>query len=79
VADCEIYDDEEEKSVVIGRSNIVIYSEADTVQTKCNKWLEVQNEVDAKQLLLLRKICNMAPQKIYWHRETNSNNRLFNT
>lgn len=43
--------------------NITSHSEAETVLSKCTEWFEIKEEADAMQVLLSRKIRNLASQK----------------
>ena len=44
-------------------NNIISNAEAETMMTKCIDWFEKQEEADTTQLLLLRRIRNIAAVK----------------
>jgi hypothetical protein len=42
---------------------VLSHTEAGTMLSKCNEWFEGQEEANATQVLLLRKVRNIAAQK----------------
>jgi len=57
---------EEEEAAAYQRSNIISFSEAETVLTNCSEWFEVQNVAHATQVLRPHKISLLEVPKGSW-------------